>query len=475
MRSSAVAAISLAAALVFLAGCGGGGGGGGYSGGAVTGVWTGSLTPSSKSVSRQNQPLVFTLELDFEQTGTNLSGTARLIKPNAPPPYVGTFTGTITNPGIGATVDITITWTIGNQGTSHFTGTIQSDGSLTGSLTGANADGSVKVTKYNKDTPTNLASTIYSGYSMQNGSTHKDPLGLTITQQDRNRITFVTESDTSGEGYILGDHVMLQLADQEGINYIDATLSGSTITGTWIYVPSGSGQSRTGTFTATRANGPASVEGVWTGTVTTSTAGKIELDLTRSNTTLGGIARLIMGSGTSQTVWAGPVTGKIMGNTIAFKATWNIGASGSLDFLGLLGSDGRVMATYDRYDQNGHVESADFNLSRGPATISLAHYYAGYYVRSDDPNQTHYAVSFTLGSQNGNVISGTTRSQDPDGPHTSTADGLIIGNHLMMKLTGGGGNATYLDCTVSGQTITGTWMDPVAGMSGTLQLTVQPG
>ena len=474
MRSPLVVTLCLVAAIPLLAGCGGGGGGGGYTGGPVTGVWTGSVTPSSKSASRASS--VYTLELDFVQSGTNLSGTARLIKPNQVPPSVGvgTFTGTIVNPGIGATVDITITWTSGYTGTSQFHGTIQADGSITGNFSGADADGTVKVTKYNKETPTNLASVIFSGYSMQNGSTHKDPLGITITQQDHNHITIVTESDGSGDGYVLGDHVMLVLPDPDGKNYVDATLSGNTISGKWVFVPSGSGQSRQGTFTANRATGPASVEGVWTGTITTRATGTLELDLTRNNTTLGGVARLIMGSGTGTTVWAGPLTsGKVMGNTVAFKATWNLGTSGGLEVVMLLGSDGKLMGTYDRWDQNGsYIESADFNLAKGPSTPSLAHYYAGYTTISTDPQQKHYDTSFTLGSQNGNVITGTTRHQDSDGTiSTDTAQGLIIGNHLMLQV----GPSTYLDGTVSGQTISGTWMNPQDGVQGTFVLTEQPG
>ncbi|MGC8666943.1 MAG: hypothetical protein ACP5VE_02340 [Chthonomonadales bacterium] len=470
MRSPFAVVLCLATAVPFLAGCGGGGGGGGYSGGPVTGVWTGSVSPS-RSASRQST--VNTLELDFVQNGTNLSGTARLIKPNSPPPFVGSFTGTITNPGIGATVDITITWTSGNQGTSQFHGTIQPDGSLTGTLTGSNADGNVKVTKYNKDTPTNLASMIFSGYSSDDGSQYKDPLGFTITSQDGNMISLVLENDTQASGYVLGDHVTLTVPETDGTNYIDGTLSGNTISGKWMWVPSGSGQNRTGTFTATRASGPASVEGVWTGAFSTRSAGTVELDLTRSNTTVGGVARLIMGSGVSATVWAGPVTGKVMGNTLRFTTTWNIGTPGGMEVTVLAGSDGKLMGTYDRLDQNGsYVETGDFVLSKGPATPSLAPYYAGYYINSADPNKTHYPVSFTLGSQNGNVITGTTHSQDPDGPHTNTAEGLIIGNHLMMKLTGGGGSSTYLDCTLSGQTINGTWFNPGDNVSGTLVLTV---
>src|SRR5439155_23649966 len=111
-----------AAGIIGLCGCGSssGAGGGGNTSSSISGVWTGSQRAAGTS------------EFEFVQTGTSLTGEARLVLPDGTV-YAGPITGSMTGSGTGGTVDATVTWSDTSYGSSGFHGTIQSDGSATGS------------------------------------------------------------------------------------------------------------------------------------------------------------------------------------------------------------------------------------------------------------------------------------------------------------------------------------------------------
>lgn len=228
MRIARVCAAGLILALMsVLCGCGGGDNGGGTV--TLNGVWTGTQSRAADGV----------IEYDYGLSGTAVSGTARITRPDGTI-YVGTFTGTYNAPN----VDITVTWTDpAGYGTTHFTGALHGS-QLSGTYTHTFPDntvetGTVTLIKESVTTPTNLSGT-YNGTETDTTKGQTLNLTLVFTQNGDSLTGTVTISDATQSlsgpisATVIGDHITAGTGSLSGHTFaFQGTVSGNNMSGHW--------------------------------------------------------------------------------------------------------------------------------------------------------------------------------------------------------------------------------------------------